>query len=81
MPAFPVDTHVHRILQRLGLIETRDLGRANRDIQQHVPDEIMYPLHMNVIRYGREVCHARRPKCWACCIDDLCSYDDKNFDP
>ncbi len=81
LPAFPVDTHVHRILQRLGIVETRDLGRANRDIQQHVPDEIMYPLHMNVIRYGREVCHARRPKCWACCIEDLCSYDNKNFDP
>ena len=80
LPAFPVDTHVHRILRRLGIVETRDLGRANREIQADVPDEIAYPLHMNVIRYGREVCHAQRPKCWACSIEDLCSYEEKNFD-
>ena len=80
LPAFPVDTHVHRILRRLGIVETRDLGRANREIQADVPDEIAYPLHMNVIRYGRGVCHAQRPKCWACVIEDLCSYENKNFE-
>ncbi len=79
-PAFPVDTHVHRILRRLGIIESRDLGKANRDVQQYVPDEIAYPLHMNVIRYGREVCHAQRPKCWSCDIEDLCGFEDKNLE-
>lgn len=81
LPAFPVDTHVHRIFRRLGIVETRDLGKANRDVQRLVPDEIAYPLHMNVIRYGREVCHAQRPKCWACDIADLCSYEPKNVEP
>ena len=81
LPAFPVDTHVHRILRRLEIVETRDLGKANRDIQQFVPDEIAYPLHMNVIRHGREVCHAQRPKCWACDIADLCRYEPKNVHP
>jgi endonuclease-3 len=80
LPAFPVDTHVHRILRRLGVLETGDLGRANRDIQEHVPDEIAYPLHMNVIRHGREVCHARRPKCWSCNLEDLCVYEHKNLE-
>jgi len=80
LPAFPVDTHVHRILRRLGILETGDLSRANRDIQEHVPDEIAYPLHMNLIRYGREVCHARRPKCGSCNLEDLCVYDDKNME-
>ena len=78
LPAFPVDTHVHRIFRRLEIIETRDLGKANRAAQRLVPDEIAYPFHMNVIRYGREVCHAQRPKCWACDIADLCSYEPKN---
>ncbi len=80
LPAFPVDTHVHRILRRLGIIETRDLGKANRDVQRLVPDEAAYPLHMNVIRYGREVCHAQRPKCWSCDIEDLCAYENKNLE-
>jgi endonuclease-3 len=80
LPAFPVDTHVHRIFRRLGIVETKDLGKANRDAQKIVPDEIVYPLHMNVIRYGREVCHAQRPKCWDCDIVDLCGYEPKNLD-
>jgi len=80
LPAFPVDTHVHRIFRRLGILETKDLGKANRDSQRLVPDEITYPLHMNVIRYGREVCHAQRPKCWDCDIVDLCGYEPKNLD-
>jgi endonuclease-3 len=79
LPAFPVDTHVHRILRRLGIVETKDLAKANRDTQQYVPDEIAYSLHMNVIRYGRQVCHAQRPKCWDCSIVDLCGYEPKNL--
>jgi len=81
LPAFPVDTHVHRILRRLGIVVTKDLSKANRDSQEFVPDEIAYPLHMNMIRYGREVCHAQRPKCWDCCIEDLCIYENKNLEP
>jgi len=80
LPAFPVDTHVHRILRRLGVVETKDLAKANRDTQQYVPDEIAYPLHMNLIRYGREVCSAQRPQCWDCSIVDLCGYEPKNLD-
>ncbi len=80
LPAFPVDTHVHRILRRLGIVETKDLAKANRDTQQYVPDDIAYPLHMNLIRYGREVCNAQRPKCWDCSIVDLCGYQPKHLD-
>lgn len=80
-PAFPVDTHVHRILRRVGLVDTRDLSRANRDIQADVPAEIAYPLHMNIIRHGREVCSARRPECWRCCIEDICGFEEKRLEP
>ena len=81
LPAFPVDTHVHRIFRRLGILDTRDLGRANREIQDDVPDEIVYPLHMNVIRHGRQVCSARSPSCWTCVIEDLCVYENKVLEP
>jgi endonuclease-3 len=79
-PAFPVDTHVHRILRRVGLVETRDLSRANREMQADVPADIAYPLHMNIIRHGREVCSAQRPECWRCCIEDLCGFEEKRLE-
>ncbi len=79
-PAFPVDTHVFRMLQRIGIHATKDLTRANNELQEAVPDEISYPFHMNVIRHGREVCTARSPKCWRCCVTDLCGFDQKTVE-
>lgn len=73
-PAFPVDTHVYRVLRRIGVHRCKDLTRANRELQQAVPDEHAYALHVNLIRHGRQVCHARRPDCAACSLSDLCGY-------
>ena len=53
------------------------LTGANDELQDAVPGEIAYPFHMNVIRHGREVCHARRPECWRCVVEDVCGYGDK----
>ncbi len=79
--AFPVDTHVYRVLHRLDIHRQRDLGRANDELQDAVPEGAAYPLHVNVIRHGRQVCHARRPECFHCGIEDLCGYDDKRRNP
>ncbi len=79
--AFPVDTHVFRVLQRLGVHRQRDLGRANDELQDAVPEGAAFPLHVNVITHGRQVCHARRPECWRCGIEDLCGFGDKNLEP
>ncbi len=79
-PAFPVDTHVFRVLQRIGVHRTKNLTRANLELQEAVGGEICYPFHMNVIRHGRDICHARRPECWRCGIVDLCGYPDKQQD-
>lgn len=76
-PAFPVDTHVFRVLRRVGVHRCRDLTRANEELQEAVADELSYPFHVNLIRHGREVCHARRPRCGACGIRDLCAWPDK----
>lgn len=76
-PAFPVDTHVFRVLARIGVHRTKDLTRANNELQAAVDPSICYPLHMNLIRHGREVCHARRPQCFRCCLVDTCGYRDK----
>jgi len=76
-PAFPVDTHVYRVLHRIGVHKTRDLAVANLELQDAVPAGTHFVLHMNVIRHGREVCHARRPHCHSCALSDLCGYRDK----
>ena len=72
-PYFPVDTHVHRVTRRLGLVpENADAVRAQALIQEAVPPTDVYDLHMLLIRHGREICFARRPLCSRCPLTDIC---------
>ena len=72
-PFFPVDTHVHRVARRLGLVPPRaDAVSTQSAFQTSVSEPQMYPLHMNLIRHGREVCVAVRPRCSECVLRDLC---------
>ena len=74
-PAFPVDTHVHRITRRLGLIGPRVSAEKAHDILENLGDsETFYPIHINLIRHGREICLARNPKCAICPLQEECSY-------
>jgi endonuclease-3 len=72
-PYFPVDTHVHRLARRLGLVDERANAVVTQEaLQAAVPPGEMYALHMNLIRHGREVCIARRPHCSQCVLSSLC---------
>ncbi len=72
-PFFPVDTHVFRVGRRLGLIPERAGPERAHDIMDAaVPDGIKFRLHMNLIEHGRAVCRARKPKCPACCLIEIC---------
>jgi len=72
-PFFPVDTHVHRVAIRLGLVTPRSNAVVTQAaFQESVRDDDMYALHMNLIRHGREVCAAQRPRCSECVLRDLC---------
>lgn len=74
-PAFPVDTHVHRVSQRLGLIGPKtNAERAHTELENIVPPEDYYAAHLNIIRHGREVCQARRPRCDVCPLTAYCDY-------
>ncbi len=74
-PAFPVDTHVHRVARRLGLIPPRtSRDKAHALLEALVPPEIYYPFHLNLIAHGRAVCHARAPECARCVLQDQCAY-------
>lgn len=74
-PAFPVDTHVHRLAQRLGLIpEGTSRQEAHRLLEEAVPPDLYYSFHLNLIEHGRAVCHARRPACQDCVLRAECAF-------
>jgi endonuclease-3 len=75
MPAFPVDTHIHRVSKRLGLIPANaSRGKAHDLLEAMLPPSAYVPAHLNLIRHGREVCQARKPRCEVCVLRDLCEY-------
>ena len=68
-PAFPVDTHVHRVTGRLGLIPPKtSADKAHRILEALVPPDLYLPFHLNLITHGRQVCHARGPQCEVCVL-------------
>jgi endonuclease III len=67
-----VDTHVRRLSQRLGLTRQEDPVKIERDLQRIVPREDWARLPHLLIWHGRRVCHARRPLCEECVLNDLC---------
>ncbi|MGH2700768.1 MAG: endonuclease III domain-containing protein [Actinomycetota bacterium] len=72
--AFPVDTHVHRVATRLGLIPApTSAAKAHKLLTAGVAPELRYEFHMQLIRHGREVCKAARPLCTECTLLDLCA--------
>ena len=78
MPAFPVDTHVHRVSRRLGLIPLKaSREKAHELLEALLPPETYYAFHLNLIRHGREVCAARKPRCEMCTLRDVCEYYQK----
>jgi len=75
LPALPVDTHVHRVTKRLGLIGATDSAeRAHDALEALVPAEDVYDFHVTVIAHGRQVCQARRPRCEVCVLQQHCEY-------
>lgn len=75
MPAFPVDTHVYRVSGRLGIRDGKiSAEKAHEVLAELFLRDTYYDAHMNLIRHGREVCHARRPRCEHCVLKDLCDY-------
>jgi endonuclease III len=69
----PVDTHVHRVSRRLGLISPRTgAEKAHEELAHLVPGRLVLEFHIQLIRHGRTICSARRPQCEECPLIDLC---------
>lgn len=78
IPAFPVDTHIYRVSGRIGLRpEKMTADQAHPHLAGLFPPEEYGPAHLNLIRLGREVCHARKPDCPNCPVHPWCLYPDK----
>jgi endonuclease-3 len=74
-PAFPVDTHIYRVTGRIGLRpEAMTVEQAHPHMESLLPPETYYAAHLNLIRLGREICHARKPECAKCPIRKLCDF-------
>ena len=74
-PAFPVDTHIYRVSGRLGLRPPKmSADQAHQHLAELFPVDSYYPVHLNLSRLGREICHARLPNCPACPLKHLCRY-------
>lgn len=74
-PAFPVDTHVHRVTRRLELIpQNTSREKAHTLLEALVPPELYWTLHLNLIAHGRQICHARQPVCDECPLQAQCAY-------
>jgi endonuclease-3 len=81
-PALPVDTHIHRVAGRLGIIEQGTTAdRAHDVLQTLVPAGDVYDFHVNLISHGRQVCQARRPRCEICALQECCLYFEQHVAP
>jgi endonuclease III len=80
LPAFPVDTHIHRVSKRLGFLpEKISADKAHPVMEAIVPPEAYYAFHIYLIRHGRDTCRARKPACDRCPLVDHCDfYDEEN---
>ena len=76
-PAFPVDTHIYRVSGRLGLRPQKLNVEKTHELMEMLFNPDQYSsAHLNIIRLGREICHARKPKCLDCPLQKQCTYFD-----
>ncbi len=72
-PAFPVDTHVHRVARRLGLAPFKSTPEQTAAILEKVtPEKYIYQSHVHLVQHGRVICHARKPECDNCNLEQIC---------
>ena len=79
LPAFPVDTHVKRVSNRIGFAHSDDPNKVEEEDKKIIRKEDWSQAHHWLIWHGRRVCKAQKPLCGSCCIKDLCPYPNKNL--
>jgi endonuclease-3 len=75
----PVDTHVHRTLNRIGIVNTKTPDKSFKQIKNQLPDGVAHQFHTNLINLGREICKPSKPLCPICPLIKECSYKQKSL--
>lgn len=79
-PAIAVDTHVHRIANRLGIAKTKAEHKTAEILERDTPDQYRWGAHEWLIGHGKYVCRARSPQCGHCMFTDLCDFYKEKHD-
>ena len=75
LPAIPVDTHVHRISNRIGLVNTKTPDDTEMELSKIAPKELWIKLNDLMVQFGQNICKPTSPQCEACPVSYLCDYD------
>lgn len=76
----PVDTHVHRTVNRIGIVKGSTPDKTFNGLNENFPQKIAHQFHTNLIRLGREVCTPQNPSCGVCPISNECLFESKNLE-
>jgi len=79
-PTMAVDTHIFRVANRTKIAHGKDVVEVEKRLVRLIPEEFMMDAHHWLILLGRYICTARKPKCGACLIEDLCEFKKKVYD-
>lgn len=80
-PAIAVDTHVHRVTNRLGWVRAATPEQTETALLRIVPRDVMRVVNRVFVKFGRYVCVPGRPRCWDCPLRDVCAYESKRLVP
>ena len=76
---FPVDTHVHRLCNRLGFVSTSTADKTFEEMKDKIPEGQKFLLHTLLIRFGRKVCRSNNPLCASCVLYKECAFPEKAY--
>jgi endonuclease-3 len=79
IPCMPVDTHVQRVANRIGLVKTKTPLATEKELVKQIPEKYLNSAHHWLILHGRYVCMARTPKCSECGIKEWCGFKEKRL--
>lgn len=77
IPAVPVDTHVFRVANRIGLTNANSPGVTEKQLREALPVDIWIKMHHLLISHGRNICYAKKPKCNNCKIFEYCDFTNR----
>ncbi len=80
IPTIAVDTHIFRVSNRMKLAPGKNVVEVEEKLMRWVPTEFKQDAHHWLILHGRYTCVARKPRCGACLVEDLCEFDQKRLD-